>query len=226
MSNTFNIDMYDGHLIFIADGLKILVDTGCPVTIGKESTFMFMGEEYVCHTSFGGRDINSISQLMRYDIDVFMGMDIIERYYVQTDYKHQQVTFSNEPLPVEQMFSTPIIRGRMGEVCINLTVKGNNVKLALDTGAKISYIDQFYTEGENQIETKDDFSPLIGHFQTPIFEMEASVDAWSFPVNFGVLPPSLVMPFQMMGIHGAIGFDLFNAFTVVMDFKNSKLYIR
>lgn len=218
--------MFDGHLIFISDGLKILVDTGCPVTIGKASTFMFMGEEYVCNTSFGGRDIDSISLLMRYDIDVLMGMDIIERYYVQTDYKHQQVTFSDEPLPVEQMYSTPIIRGNMGEVCINLTIKGDIVKLALDTGAKISYIDQSYTEGENQIETKDDFSPLIGHFQTPIFEMEASIGACSFLVNFGVLPPSFVIPFQMMGIQGAIGFDMFNAFTVVIDFNNSKLYIR
>jgi hypothetical protein len=226
MKKTFNIDMFDGHLIFIAGGLKILVDTGCPVTIGKEKSFMFMGEEYVCCTSFGGRDINSVSQMMKYDIDVLMGMDIIEKYYVQTDYKLQQVTFSNEPLPVEKMFSTPIVRGRMGEVCINLTVKGNTVKLALDTGAKISYIDQSYTEGENYIETKDDFSPLIGHFQTPIYAMETSIDTCSFPVNFGVLPQLLAMPLQMMGIQGAIGFDLFNAFTVVLDFNNNMLYMR
>jgi hypothetical protein len=114
----------------------------------------------------------------------------------------------------------------MGEVCINLNVKGNKVKLALDTGAKISYIDPLYIKGEKQTETKDDFSPLIGHFQTPIFAMEASIDACSFPVNFGILPPLLAMPLQMMGIQGAIGFDLFNAFTVIMDFNNNKLYIQ
>lgn len=226
MKKIFYIDLYDGHLILTADGMKVLVDTGCPVTISKENTFMFMEEEYVCHNSFGGRDINSISQLMNYDIDVLMGMDIIERYYIKTDYKHKQITFSNEPLIEEQMFSTPIIRGRMGEICVNLTVKGNTIKLALDTGAKISYIDKSYTEGEKQIGVKDDFNPFTGHFQTPIFAMEALICDSSFPVCFGVLPTTLAMPLQMMGIHGAIGFDLFNAFMVVMDFKGNKLYIQ
>lgn len=226
MSKTFEIDMYDGHLIFISDGMKVLIDTGCPVTIGKENSFKFMGEEYACRTSFGGRDIYSISQLMNYDIDVFMGMDVIEKFYVRTDYKRKQVTFSEEPLPVEQMSSTPIIRGQMGEVCIYLTINGNNVKLALDTGAKISYIDNSYTEGDNQVGIKDDFNPLIGHFQTPIFAIEASICDNPFPVNFGVLPPILAMPLQMMGIYGAIGYDLFNTFMVVMDFNDNKLYIQ
>lgn len=226
MSKTFNIDLYDSHLILIADGVKILVDTGCPVTIGKEKSFVFMGEENSCYTSFGGRDINSISQLMQYDVDVLLGMDIIAKYYVQTDYNLKQATFSDEPLPLEQMTSVPIIRGQMGEICINLEVKGEKVKLALDTGAKISYIDQSFTIGEKQIGTKDDFNPMINHFQTPIFAMDASIGKRRFPVNFGVLPPMLAMPLKMMGIYGAIGFDLFNAFIVVMDFKNNMLFIR
>lgn len=226
MSKTFDIDMYDGHLIFIVDGMKVLVDTGSPVTIGGRNSFKFMEEEYECHTAFMGKDISGISKLMNYDIDVLMGMDIIERYYVQTDYKYRQITFSKEPLPVEQMSSASLIRGHMGEVCINLTVKDNTIKLALDTGAKISYIDNSYTEGENRIGVKDDFNPMIGHFETPIFAMEASIGDRHFPVNFGVLPPLLGMSLQMMGICGAIGFDLFNAFMVVMDFKNKKLYIQ
>ena len=226
MSKTFDIDMYDGHLIFIVDGMKVLVDTGSPVTIGGRNPFKFMEEEYGCHATFMGKDINGISQLMNYDIDVLMGMDIIERYYVQTDYKHRQITFSKEPLPVEQMSSTSLIRGHMGEVCINLTVKDNTIKLALDTGAKISYIDNSYTEEENWIGIKDDFNPMIGHFKTPIYAMEVSIGDIHFPVNFGVLPPLLGMPLQMMGIYGVIGFDLFNAFTVVMDFIENKLYIR
>ena len=85
MNRTFNIDLYDGHLIFIDDDLKVLVDTGSPVTIGDSNSFKFMEEEFKCETSFGGKDINSISQLMNYDVNILMGMDIIERYYVRTN---------------------------------------------------------------------------------------------------------------------------------------------
>lgn len=225
MSKTFNIDMFDGHLIFDIDGMKVLVDTGCPVSISRQNSFIFLGQEYRCHTSYGGKDIDGISQLMNYDIDVFMGMDILENYYILTDYRHRRVTFSIEPIPFEPIYSTPILRGCTGEVCVNLTIKGNVVKLALDTGAKISYIDKSLTMGESIIQKRDDFNPMIGHFQTPIFAMEATIDGKAFPVNFGVIPAVLAMPLQWMGIFGAIGFDLFNAFNVLMDFKNNMLYM-
>ena len=48
MNRTFNIDLYDGHLIFIDDDLKVLVDTGSPVTIGDSNSFKFMEEEFKC----------------------------------------------------------------------------------------------------------------------------------------------------------------------------------
>jgi hypothetical protein len=223
---TFKIDMFDDHLIFEYNGQKVLVDTGCPITICRQNTFDFMGKVYTCHTSFAGRDLESISQLMNYDIDVFMGMDIIENFYVLTDYKNQQVTFSKKPIPFEPSASIPIIRGLMGEVFVNLTIKGKIAKLALDTGAKISYIDDSFTKEETAKGTKNDFSPLIGHFQTHIFELESTLGEQAFPVNFGNLPQTLAMPLKLMGIAGAIGFDLFNTYTVLMDFKSNTLSIR
>lgn len=220
---TFHIDLYDGHLIFEDNGLKVLVDTGCPVTIGKDTFFDFMGKRYQCLSDFGGKGIPEISALMGYDIDVFIGMNLVEQFYVQTDYKKKEITFNTDVIPFEPICTVPIIRGRMGEVCIDLMVKGKCVRLALDTGAKISYIDEAFTNGETIIETRDDFNPLIGKFSTPIYAMEASVGNQPFSVNFGKLPPVMAMPLKMMGIFGAIGFDLFNTFTVLMDFKNNVL---
>lgn len=223
MMKTFHIDLYDGHLIFEENGLKVLVDTGCPVTFGKDTYFDFMGKQYQCLSDFGGKGIPEIAALMGYDIDVFIGMNLVEQFYVQTDYKKKEITFNTDVIPFEPICTVPIIRGRMGEVCIDLMVKGECVRLALDTGAKISYIDDAFTNGETIIETRDDFNPLIGKFSTPIYAMEASVGNQSLSVNFGKLPPVMAMPLKMMGLYGAIGFDLFNTFTVLMDFKNNIL---
>lgn len=226
MNKTFDIDLYDGHLIFICDGMRVLVDTGCPVTIGKENSFKFMGNEYVCHTSFGGKDINGISRLMNYDIDFFMGMDIVEKYYIQTNYKRKVITFSTEVLPFDHFISLPIIRGCMGEVCIDLIVKEQLVRLALDTGARISYIDDRFTNGEPMVEMLDDFNPMIGNFSTPIYSIEATLGNQKLPVRFGNLPSVLAMPLKMMGLYGAIGYDLFNSFMVFMDFNNNRLLLK
>lgn len=224
MTKTFDINLYDSHLIFNIDGQKVLVDTGSPVTISRSDHFMFMDQEYNCTTSLMGHDISSISEMMGYDIDVLMGMDVIGKYEMLTDYKSAKVTFSSEEIPFEPIGTTPIMR-EMGAVCVILRVKGQDVKLALDTGARISYIAESYTLDETEIEVREDFNPAIGRYKTPIYAMEASIDGRSFPVNFGKLPSKLAVMLQMMGIEGAIGYDLFSAFKVLLDFKNNKLLL-
>ena len=224
MTKTFDINLYDGHLIINNNGQKVLVDTGSPVTISRSDHFVFMDQEYNCSTSLMGHDISSISKMMDYDIDVLMGMDVIENYEMLTDYKSEKVTFSSDKISFEQISTTPIARV-MGVVCVILRVKGKDVKLALDTGAKISYIAESYTLDESEIEVREDFNPAIGQFETPIYAMEASIDGQSFPVNFGKLPSLLAMSLQMVGIEGAIGYDLFSAFKVLLDFKNNKLLL-
>lgn len=224
MIKTFDINLYDGHLIFNNNGQKVLVDTGSPVTISRSDHFVFMDQEHKCTTSLMGHDISSISEMMGSDIDVLMGMDVLGRYEMLTDYKSAKVTFSSEEIPFESVCTTPIIR-EMGAICVILRVKGKDVKLALDTGARISYIAESYTSDEAEIEVREDFNPAIGQFKTPIYAMEASIDGQSFPVNFGKLPSKFAMMLQMLGIEGAVGYDLFSAFKVLLDFKNNKMLL-
>ena len=220
MTETYNIDLFDGHLIFANNGLKVLVDTGSPFSIGKDPHFEFMGQQYHCNEG-----ISTISEMMGYDIDVLMGMDVLGYYYIQTDYKDKKIVFSTDRIPFESICTVPLIRGNMGEVCVELSVNGQKVKLALDTGAKISYIDECFTVGKPVIETREDFSPFIGNFETPIYVIDASLGDQTFPVYFGNLPSQMSSMLKMMGIYGAIGFDLFNAFTILLDFRNNELLL-
>ena len=159
MTKTFEINLYDGHLIFNNNGQKVLVDTGSPVTISRSNHFVFMDQEYKCTTSLMGHDISSISKMMGYDIDVLMGLDVIGDYKMLTDYKSAKVTFSSEDIPFEPICTTPIIQ-EMGAICVILRVKGEDVRLFLDTGAKISYIAETYTSDETAIEVLEDFYPM------------------------------------------------------------------
>jgi hypothetical protein len=143
---------------------------------------------------------------------------------LKTDYQMKEITFSTEEIPFESQCYIPITLEN-GVVCVNLDVEGQSVKLALDTGAWISYIDKKFTEGKPVSETKEDFSPLIGQFSTPIYSMQVSAANQTFPVNFGNLPSQMATMLKLMGIYGVIGFDLFNAFTVVIDFENQQLLL-
>lgn len=226
MRKEFEIDLYDGHLIIEENGMKILVDTGSPVTIGRDSRFSFMEQSHHCVTSLMGTDISSVSRLMNYSVDVLLGMDVLKQYCILVDYRNKRVTFSTEGIPFDSATAVPLQCGRMGEVCVVLTVNGVEAKLALDTGAKISYIDETFTVGQTELEAREDFNPMVGRFQTTLYDMQASINGMEFPVHFGKLPSSLALTLQMLGLRGAIGYDLFDSFVVLMDFHNRVLSLR
>ena len=227
MTESFIIDLFDGHLIFEHNGLKVLVDTGSPVTISKCRDFAFMGNQYPCLTNFLGKDISQLSSMMGYNIDVLMGLDLITEFFMMTDYQKKEITFSTEEISFQPQCSVPIAFEN-GMICVQLNVEGQSVNLVLDTGARISYIDEAFTDGRPIIETREDFSPLMGiaRFSTPIYSMQVSVENMSFPVNFGKLPSQIALMLKMMGVYGAIGYDLFNTFTVLMDYKNNQLLLK
>lgn len=224
MTTTFEIDTFDGHIIIIDNGKKILLDTGCPFSIGRQYTLEFMGKQHHCTTSLGGIGIEIISRLMNYNVDALMGMDLIKQYYLKIEYNNKSITFSEDEIPFSPICSTPIIN-EMNAISIDLSVKGDNVRLALDTGAKISYIGKTFTQNEVATDTKSDFNPMIGNFETPIYNLNASIGGNVIPVKFGNLPGMYAMQMKMMGLDGAIGYDLFIAHNVYLDFHKWTMHI-
>jgi hypothetical protein len=226
MERTYKIDLFEGHLIFKADNKEILVDTGSPMTIANCPTLSFMDREFHCTTGFAGKSVDSIAEMVGHPFDVLMGTDVMARFYIKIDYKNREIAFSDEALPTADFASLPIRDIGMGMLSVALTVAGSRLNFALDTGAKISYIDARYTQSMASVAQLDDFNPLIGRFSTPIYEMKAQAASLTFAVRFGNLPGMFMTALTMVGINGIIGFDLFNAFTAILDLKAMQLYLK
>ena len=64
----------------------------------------------------------------------------------------------------------------------------------------------------------------INNFDTPIYNMEASVAGQSFNVRVGNLPSMLECTLiGLSGTVGVIGYDFFNRFKVQLDYANHML---
>jgi len=224
MEQIFELDLFDNHMIIEVDNKKILVDTGCTNTFGN-GKFSFLEREIIPATNFTGVSIDSCSQLLGYDLDVLMGMDVLSIYKILIDYHNHQMTVSDEELILENAVRVPI-KYQMGRLLMQLSVKGEILTFALDTGAKISYIHHSITDGEVAQETQHDFHPYIGQFDTPIFNVMASIGDSTFPVRFGNLPLELELALGMINWHGVIGSDLFHAFTVLLDIQGGSMWVK
>lgn len=224
MKQAYDINLFDGHLIITENGKDILVDTGSPFTLSRDCNFLFMGKNWHMETNIAGKTIDTFCELVGRRFDVLLGMDIMCGLSVLVDYKQKQAIFSDEEFSHEGF--SELTMEQVGAITIPITVKGRLMNFALDTGAKISYIDNNYISAEVSIDELDDFSPFVGHFTTNIYDMQATIGDTTFPVKFGTLPRNLSSMLRTMGLDGAIGYDLFAAFTVIMDFKRDLLFYK
>ena len=219
---TFRLQLINSHAVISSGADRILIDTGCTKTIHNTPSLQFLGQNFNCSTNFMGVNSASLSAMLGSPVTTLMGMDILSQFKVLFHYQEGFMGFSKEAIPMKGYF-IPFTKV-MGIPIIELEVLGQKLKFFLDSGAKLSYLATAYTAGLNPQGEDTDFYPGHGTFQTPVYELDATlVDP--FPVRFGNLPPQMSALLSMGNVQGIIGYDLFNRFKVMMDIYGNQLQI-
>ncbi len=221
--NRFNLEIFEGHPIIRHNDQVILIDTGSPQSIHTQNTLSFCNEDYNCTTNLMGVTIARLSEMLKTEISVLLGTDIISNYRMMLDYKARVVEFSTQEIPFSgkehgiSMF--------MGIPVVELSVDKQSVICFLDTGARLSYISSRFTEGQPIVSTEEDFYPGLGTFTTECYDMPTSFDGHGFVVRYGSPPQMIQMLLQMAGADGIIGYDFFNNFKILLDLKQQRLMV-
>ena len=221
MKRTFDINLVDGHLLISDNGNTILVDTGSPVTVHQEDTLSFLGREFPVHTSILGDRIDSLCKLSGIEFTTLLGMDILSQYRVVFDYENRELTFLTEEEAGMEGTTVPLVNVMGGVKAICLEINGQPLKMAIDTGAPLSYVDRIVTDDFESIGEKEDFHPMAGRYTTPIFKLEAEFCGKRFTGTYGNLPTMMGLSLKLGGLDGVVGYDFFKSFKVLFDFRNS-----
>lgn len=219
--HSFPIEIFDNHAL-IRDGENLfLIDTGSPTTFHRSGNLLFCSEEHSCSTVQQGLTVSQIAEFVGAPITTLLGADILSKYNVLFDYPNRTVQFSREKIPFEGVeFPTTAY---MGVPIVELTVNQQPLKFFLDTGAKLSYLNQQHISGYKSVGVEDDFYPGLGKFQTECFEIPSTLNGKTFTVKYGLLPNILQMSLIVGGVDGIIGFDFFNNFKILLDIKNRSI---
>jgi len=217
----FQIRLYKGHPI-INDGENIiLIDTGAPSTIHSSSSLNFYSDNFKCSTNYMGLTVSKISELLGTEITTLLGADILSSYIILFDYQNHVIQFNKQEIDIDG--TQVAITNFMGIPIVTLIVDNRELKLFLDTGAKLSYLSDRLTSKYESVGEDEDFYPGVGKFQTKCFEIPTLFGDNNFVVKYGNLPKSLQMTLMLGGTDGIIGFDFFNNFKVILDLKNNRL---
>ena len=221
MKRTFDINLVDGHLLISDNGNTILVDTGSPVTVHQEDTLSFLGREFPGHTSILGDRIDSLCKLSGIEFTTLLGMDILSQYRVVFDYENRELTFLTDEEAGMEGTTVPLVNVLGGVKAVCMEINGQPLKMAIDTGAPLSYVDRMVTDDFESIGEKEDFHPMAGRYTTPIFKIEAEFCGKKFTGTYGNLPTMMGLSLKLGGLDGVVGYDFFKSFKVLFDFRNS-----
>jgi len=204
-----------GHLIFSANGQMILLDTGSPVSFGSTQKFEFMDQRHQVARDYMGVTTEYISQTIGIPIQLLLGMDVLKGLFFQIDVQNGMLHFSQDfiaagpvRIPLETMLDVPYA---------SIGVNGLPRKMFIDTGAKIHYLRKEVLAGQKALDTEKDFYPLVGEFETTVYQLKFELGGEVCSMRCGALPQLLDMSISLAGMDGILGTELYDNYRVTFD---------
>jgi hypothetical protein len=134
----FEYHLVDGHIILDIDGKKVLLDTGAPTSVGELGRINFLGQPFHLDSSFLGVSLAYLSENIGTDIDILMGSDIIGCFDCSIDSTASNVTFGTN---LREFQAKTSLESLMNVPIVSCSIHGRQLRMFLDTGARLSYLD-------------------------------------------------------------------------------------
>ena len=223
MQETYPLRVADDHLLITIGGLEVLLDSGAPTSFGEAGAVQILGNRYPVQPSYMGLEAHMLEQHLGVPVDILLGADLMGQHFVRVDRARGEAAFSTERrstdgicVPVDTFMGIPYV---------NLGVGAESLNAFLDTGAKLSYLPSSITSSLSSQEVVSDFYPMVGEFETPVFELQATLAGETFPLRAGSLPTLLQMSLMLGGVQGILGSDLFRHFGVTFALAEDAIYL-
>jgi hypothetical protein len=217
----YSLREVNGHMLAQIGGERVLIDSGIPVSLGRNDEWFFMQRLLPLLPDYLNVDLDTISGLVGEPLDIIIGADILEPWCVQFDLPRERIAFSTRPmLQGGHVFPLSVL---MGVPILNVDVRGKPMRAFLDTGAKLSYAAGDLLQGLTPIGREQDFYPMLGTFETDVYEVPMSLGDLSFTLRCGALPTLLEATLAVAGKQVIIGVDLFRQFRVELDMERERI---
>ena len=199
MNTSLKLEIVNGHLLVEQEGRVDLLDTGCPFTLDAPET---------------------ISAGVGCRVDRIVGNDQLGQGITIFDLGRRVVHFGAEP--PENVFWIPAPL-KLGIPQVRIQTPFGEAMAICDTGAWIGYGPKDTLSALQAVRQTHDFSPLLGTFETPVYQVILGLAGREVQVDVGVLPPSFSGLMTMAQAEWIVGPALFAGRRLVLDLANQRI---
>lgn len=223
MNETFNLKFAQGHPIITIDEKTFVVDTGSPASFSYSGSIALCSRHH--RVPYGNYILDSLNRVLQTRIDGLIGGDLMKRLgAVEIDYPNSTITF-HETLPDVTGASEYDMSVFCNYLIFNTTIDNQPRRVVLDTGAPIPYLCSHILPHRAPDSFVEDVTPS-GTFSSPVYSMETEMAGKKFKVNYGKLPMAHQVMVKIMQCDGVVGKDIFDLGTVIISYRQGKMYLK
>ena len=200
------LTLRSGHLIASLGNGDWLLDTGSPISFGKEAEIELDDRRFTIAADYFGLNSAVLSDLVGEPLTGLIGTDVLGQLDLQIDMAAEILTVSLQPIELdgmgidlEEFMGVSILRIQSGE---------GEHRMFFDTGAQISYFQNDSLPSFKAAGRVRDFFPGIGEFDTDTHMVPFSIGPLAFEFRCGRLPDLLGLTLMMAGVEGIIGNEI------------------
>lgn len=231
---TLPLKKSEGHFIINVNGENYIIDTGASVSCScNGQTEVVIGErKFRVYPLPLDKVGEKISELVHMPIAGLIGLDIMEELgSMEISEEEGCVRFGVETAPASGDHSFPFEMTTGFRVLLaGLKVNGRDIKVILDTGARIDYMDPAILDTSVAVSHERDYNPIIGFFEVDGYKATYAIGDREIETVSYAATEQLREYVAQLGMHDISGVVGLNAFlkgmkSLTIDFRNRKVIL-
>ena len=232
---TLPLKKSEGHFIITAGGENYIIDTGASVSCScYGQTEVVIGDrKFRVYPLPFERVGEKISELVHMPIAGLIGLDIMEELgSMEISEEEGCVRFGAETALASGDHSFPFeMTTGFRVLLVGLKVNGRDIKVILDTGARIDYMDPAILDTSVAVSHERDYNPIIGFFEVDGYKVTYTIGDREIETVSYAATEQLREYVAQLGMHDISGVVGLNAFvngmkSLTVDFRNRKVILK
>ena len=224
----------EGHFIITLGGENYIIDTGSPVSCSfyGQMEVAIGDRKYDVHPLPFEKVGDKISELVHMPIAGLIGLDIMDGLgCIEISEKEGYVGFGGETDIGFGDYSFPFeVNKGFRVLTTDLKVNGKDIRVILDTGARIDYMDPAILDTSVAVSHERDYNPIIGFFEVDGYKATYAIGDREIETVSYAATEQLREYVAQLGMHDISGVVGLNAFlkgmkSLTIDFRNRKVIL-
>ena len=204
---THQLTHHAGHLFMTIGEALWLIGTGSPQSFSDVPILELDGISLRMRSNFRGVNSQTLSTLTGTPTVGLLGADVLNQFDIICDLPSSQIMFSSEP--VDMKGRSVSVQSFQGIPIIDAVIGGQNARVFLETGAKLSYWHEASLVNYPATGVFEDFYPGIGLFQVDTYRVPVGIGGRNFDIRFGVPTTQVLSMLRMAGVTAILGNEIF-----------------